>query len=99
MGQRVQDEYDLGAVFIAIEPWNVTEALEKPVGTDVLLDEIRSLKPLSGTDHVSAPGDNSAQKVADALTDGTITIDSSTLEILRNMAAGGAGLTADKLTN
>lgn len=97
VGLGVENEYDLGALFMAF-------ALSRPALKDSiatltnLLADIRTSKPLPGHQRVLVPGDRSDAHRAAALAAGSIDVEDETLQVLRTMAAGGAGMQGDRLT-
>jgi ureidoglycolate dehydrogenase (NAD+)/L-2-hydroxycarboxylate dehydrogenase (NAD+) len=97
MGLEVQDEYSLGAVFLAARP--ATNGTPVRALVSHLLNEIRASSALQPGRPVRAPGDGSRERRAATLADGTIEVDQNALSILKRMAEGGKGLEADKLTN
>lgn len=101
VGLQVDDEYGLGAVFIAIAPELRPNGSTDPTGglVDLLLEDLRGLPPVPGGSDVRAPGDRSAANKKAALDSGRLMLDDETLELLQRMAGGGEGLHADKLTN
>jgi LDH2 family malate/lactate/ureidoglycolate dehydrogenase len=96
MGQAVTDEYQLGAVFIAMSP---PAGLTPASSVDELLTEIRRAAPLNGAGPVHAPGDRSEAARRRAAAEGTIELDANTKSVLMTMSQGGAGLAASWLTN
>jgi len=96
MGTAVADEYDLGAVFIAIRPADADNSASK---VDQLLEEVRSASPRPGVSAVRAPGDQSRSNYHDRLRVGTLEIGLETVDILRRMAQGKPGIEADRLSN
>ncbi|MEO3862556.1 Ldh family oxidoreductase [Acrocarpospora sp. B8E8] len=94
MGGSVQDEYELGAVFVAIRPADNTSA---PV--TALLQEIAESMPLEGIHHVRVPGQRSSQVREERLRQGWIDVADSTYEILLAMSEGCVGLKANNLSN
>lgn len=94
MGGQVEDEYALGAVFLAAKP-----AENTPSAVSALIEEIADSTPMRGLRHVLVPGQRSAQRRGDGRERGWLDVADSTYEILNQMATGRAGLTADKFSN
>lgn len=98
MGLKVQDEADLGAVFLALRP--ASNDFAKMVSSvQELLKDIRMSTPRDPGHPVRAPGDRAAAAKARHLASGTIDIDDTTLRIIERMAEGGQGLEANNLNN
>lgn len=96
MGQAVTDEYQLGAVFIAMRP---PAALTPASSVDELLSEIRQATPRNGAGPVKAPGDRSEATRTKTTQDGGFDLDPNTKSVLMTMSEGGVGLAANWLTN
>jgi ureidoglycolate dehydrogenase (NAD+)/L-2-hydroxycarboxylate dehydrogenase (NAD+) len=96
VGLGVENEYNLGALFVAF-------SLARPMLEDSimtlthLLGDIRSSRPLPGHERVLVPGDRSNACRAAALEAGSLEVGDETLQVLRTMAAGGAGMQGDRL--
>jgi LDH2 family malate/lactate/ureidoglycolate dehydrogenase len=97
MGLRVEDEFGLGAVFIAIRPSASIQGTVEIV--DRLLDDIRASSPLVPDEPVRVPGDEFRAAELRSRGEGDLDIDDTTFTVLKRMADGGSGLEADKLTN
>ncbi|MGN9914563.1 Ldh family oxidoreductase [Phytohabitans sp. LJ34] len=94
-GLQVHDEYDLGAVFIAIEPMGG----DAPEMVDRLLSEVRNSSPRPGGGSVVVPGERSRATRRSNEEAGTIELDDTTHGVLREMAAGRSGMKADDKLN
>jgi L-2-hydroxycarboxylate dehydrogenase (NAD+) len=101
VGLAVNNQFDLGALFVAIKP-NLfgashfyEESLEK------LLSEIRTSRPNPGNKAVLVPGDRAVAAETRHRQMGTVEIDDTTYEHLKIMArdAQSGGLTSTRLTD
>jgi L-2-hydroxycarboxylate dehydrogenase (NAD+) len=98
MGLKVEDEADLGAIFLAIHPASGDPAkVITPI--QELLEEIRTSSPRDLARPVRVPGDRAVAAKARHLASGAIDIDDTTLQTIERMAAGGRGLEANNLNN
>jgi LDH2 family malate/lactate/ureidoglycolate dehydrogenase len=89
MGLEVTSEYDLGAVFLALDASGVLGGGSASVGR--LRDEVRASRPAPGIDRVRVPGDRAAEHRRAALVAGSVTVDDETFERLREMSRGVTG--------
>lgn len=62
MGKNAEDEYDLGALFVALSPeiFTTTEGFRKSL--EALADDVRTCPPRKGFSKVRMPGDGSASR-------------------------------------
>jgi L-2-hydroxycarboxylate dehydrogenase (NAD+) len=93
-GLQVQNEYDLGAVVIAMEPVPGSER-----ATAELLTDVRQSHPREAGEQVYVPGERAQASLLAGRASGDIDIDEHTLDLLKGMAAGSPGLTANNLNN
>jgi ureidoglycolate dehydrogenase (NAD+)/L-2-hydroxycarboxylate dehydrogenase (NAD+) len=93
-GLQVQNEYDLGAVVIAMEPVPGSDR-----ATAELLSEIRQSRPREAGGQVYVPGERAQATLLANRGSGEMDIDGHTLDVLQGMAAGSPGLAANNLTN
>jgi LDH2 family malate/lactate/ureidoglycolate dehydrogenase len=101
MGMQVESEYDLGMLFIALDPFMFRDDLREFAGEIAqLAEDIRAAAPLEAGIAVRLPGDRSNAAYRETQARGALELDIRTWEILREMARGpGAGMPADHLTN
>jgi L-2-hydroxycarboxylate dehydrogenase (NAD+) len=93
-GLQVQDEYDLGAIVIAMAPLPGSDR-----ATAELLTDIRRSQPREPGGLVYVPGERSRSALLTNRASGEMDIDDRTLNILQGMATGSPGLAANNLTN
>ncbi|GAA3830875.1 L-sulfolactate dehydrogenase [Sphaerisporangium flaviroseum] len=94
MGGQVDDEYSLGAMFLAVNP--VSGAHHH---VSALVDEIVASIPMQGADNVQVPGQGSLRRKGEGLQRGWLDVADSTYKTLSTMAKGGTGLTSSLLSN
>jgi L-2-hydroxycarboxylate dehydrogenase (NAD+) len=97
VGLGVENEYNLGALFIAFTLGRPT-LMDSFATLSQLLADIRSSTPFPGRQRVLVPGDGSAARRAAALEAGCLDVEDQTLQILQTMAAGEVGMQGDRLT-
>lgn len=100
MGRDVTSEYDLGAVFLAVDP-SVTAPNSEPASAAAQLAiSIRRSKVRPGQPAVRVPGEDATRNREQALGRGVIEIDDEILRQVRKMSmSAGEGLLSTKRTN
>ncbi len=91
MGLEVGGEYDLGAVFLAVDPGVLVPGGDPRAGAERLVDSVRASRPAPGHDAVLAPGDRAAARREAALAGGVVEVDPVTMARLRRMAVSDEG--------
>ncbi len=91
MGLEVADEYDLGAVFLAVDPGALVPDSDSAAAAERLLESIRASNPATGQDDVLVPGDRAAARREAALAAGVVEVDPATMARLRRMAVSDEG--------
>ncbi len=91
MGLEVTGEYDLGAVFLAVDPGALVPGGDPGAAAERLVDSVRSSRPAPGHDAVLVPGDRTATRREAALAAGVVEVDPVTMAGLRRMAASDEG--------
>jgi ureidoglycolate dehydrogenase (NAD+)/L-2-hydroxycarboxylate dehydrogenase (NAD+) len=101
MGSVVNDEYDLGFLFLALDPLLFRTSMEDFYSeVDYLAKEIRNASPLDPNLPVRIPGDKSSKEKEFRVQKGMIELDEKSWEILCQMAIDpDAGMTSSALTN
>ena len=90
MGSKVNDEYDLGFIFIALDPAMFTDMEEFKLAVDELADEVRNSK--SFNNKVSVPGDRTQKQFCDNSASNAIMVEESIFErikLMENSLCGG----------
>lgn len=85
MGSKVNDEYDLGFLFIALDPVMFTEIEEFKDSVDVLADEVRNSKSIVSDCGVTVPGDRTAKNLHDNSILNVIMVEKDILERIKIM--------------
>lgn len=91
MGSKVNDEYDLGFVFIALDPEMFTDIKQFKECVDDLSHEVRNSKSIDPNAAVLVPGDITARKLRENSTSDTIMIEEDILERIKVMATSLSG--------
>ncbi len=90
MGREVDSEYDLGAIFLAVDPGALLPA-DDPGARERLVESIKGSRPAPGHERVLVPGDRSAARRAAALAAGVVDVHPATMSRLRRMARSDEG--------
>lgn len=85
MGSKVNDEYDLGFVFIALDPAMFTDIDTFKVSVDSLADEVRKSKSIDPDITISVPGDRTIKRLYDNSISNMIFVENDILERIRIM--------------
>ena len=85
MGSRVNNEYDLGFVFVALNPEMFTSAENFKNGVDILTNEVRNSRSLSNNVKVYVPGERTAEALHKNLVTKNIMVEESILERIKIM--------------
>jgi L-2-hydroxycarboxylate dehydrogenase (NAD+) len=99
VGNDVTTEYDLGALFFAVNPSAIAPGVDAASLADGLAQDVRALPTQPEVPSVLIPGDRSAATRAQAIAAGVISVDEETmnhLEAMSTSASGGLAST-DKL--
>jgi LDH2 family malate/lactate/ureidoglycolate dehydrogenase len=91
MGLEVGGEYDLGAVFLAVDPGVLVPGGDPGAAAERLIDSVRASRPAPGHDAVLAPGDRAAARREAARAGGVVEVDPATMAGLRRMAVSDEG--------
>lgn len=91
MGLEVTSEYDLGALFLAVDPEALVPAGRPAEAVERLVDSIRASRPAPGHDVVRAPGDEASARREAAQAAGTVEVEAATMARLRRMAVSDEG--------
>jgi LDH2 family malate/lactate/ureidoglycolate dehydrogenase len=88
-GLEVHDEFDCGAVLIAIDPGATGASKDFPALVGVLLQQVRDSRPLDGSVPVRAPGDRGRSSIElDRRGSEMVDVPESTISLLQRMAKG-----------
>ena len=85
MGSRVNDEYDLGFIFIALDPMMFTDLDEFINAVDFLANEVRHSKSIDPNNCVRVPGDRTARLLQENSVSNTIMVENDILERIKTM--------------
>ena len=91
MGTEVSNQYDLGFLFLAIDPAAFGVADELPRAVSALLSTVRKSRRAESGVAPRIPGDYSRQRRADWERRGQVLIDDETLDRLRQMSSSLSG--------
>ena len=91
MGLEVGGEYELGAVFLAVDPSALVPHGDPEAAVERLVNSVRASRPAPGHDAVRVPGDRAAARREAALAAGVVEVDSATMARLRRMAVSDEG--------
>ena len=86
MGRDVVTQYDLGAIFLAINPVSMVPGNNPKFTVTRLKNAILNLRPKFPQTKVIVPGDRSAERRAEAMREGIIAVNTETVERLREMS-------------
>jgi len=86
MGSKVRDEYDLGFLFIALDPEMFTDLSDFKSEVDSLAVEVRNSRSLTGKEPVYVPGDRSTKILCKNSETNVVSVDADILERLKIMA-------------
>lgn len=86
MGQQVNDEYDLGFLFIALSPDMFSDKDSFMYEIDNLADEVRASRSISSGGNVYVPGERTAQILKKNKTMSSIQVDDEILDRVRAMS-------------
>ena len=85
MGSKVNDEYDLGFVFMALDPAMFTDIEVFKEAVDDLANEVRNSRSIDANACVSVPGDRTQKKLYDNSISKVIMVESDILDRIRIM--------------
>ena len=85
MGSKVKDEYDLGFVFMAIDPAMFTDIDTFKTSVDNLAEEVRNSKSIDPNVSISVPGDRTRKRLYDNSITNIISVENDILERIRLM--------------
>lgn len=92
MGGKVNDEYDLGFLFIALSPEMFSSLNEFSYSVDFLAEEVRESKRVNNERKVYVPGERATQLYKNGLMKGTISLEEDIIErilIMEKTIGGG----------
>ena len=100
MGSKVNDEYDLGFLFIALNPQMFTDIDSFKTEADALAEEVRNPKSISTNDTVYVPGDRTDKILCENTRMNTLDIDEDIIERIKLMATSlGGGIESNNKLN
>ena len=85
MGLKVNDEYDLGFIFIALDPIMFTDIEEFKNSVDELADEVRDSKSIDIDGKVAVPGDHTAKNLHKNSVSNIIMVENDILDRIKLM--------------
>lgn len=85
MGSKVNDEYDLGFIFIALDPAMFTNTEDFMTAVDDLAVEVRNSKSIDPNGCVYVPGDRTAKQLHESSISNTIMVEDDILDRIRIM--------------
>lgn len=85
MGSKVNDEYDLGFIFIALDPAMFTDTNEFMDTVDDLADEVRHSKSIDPNCCVCVPGDRTAKQLKENSITNIVMVENDILQRIRIM--------------
>lgn len=85
MGLKVNDEYDLGFIFIALDPIMFTDIEEFKNSVDELADAVRDSKSIDIDGKVAVPGDRTAKNLHKNSVSNIIMVENDILERIKLM--------------
>lgn len=86
MGSKVNDEYDLGFLFIALDPEMFTDSSRFKAEVDSLAQEVKSSRSVPGGSVVYVPGERSSEVLYQNSQTNVIAVNSDILERIKMMA-------------
>ena len=100
MGSRVNDEYDLGFVFIALDPAMFTDIDEFVKSVDFLADEVRHSRSIDPDNCVRVPGDGTSRLLKKNSVSNTILVEDDILDRIKTMEISlGGGIESNNKLN
>lgn len=92
MGRKVNDEYDLGFLFIALSPEMFGDLCLFTKSVDDLANEVRTARPIKGNERIYVPGDLSKERFIKNNKNNSVLIDEdiyNRLKIMEMSLSGG----------